>query len=74
MYYLEQQLERVGKRDTHRENDRGKQQIKRNLNVCQIAQRQISLLEKNNKTLKIFKSLKCCQNKEQIKTKVNERE
>lgn len=42
------------KRDTHRENDRGKQEIKRNLNVCQIAQRQISLLEKNNKTLKIF--------------------
>lgn len=34
------------KRDTHRENDRGKQQIKRNLNVCQIAQKQISLLDK----------------------------
>lgn len=34
------------KRDTYRENDRGKKQIKRNLNGCRIAQRQISLLDK----------------------------
>ena len=34
------------KRETYRENDRGTKQIKKILNICQIAQRQISLLEK----------------------------
>ena len=38
----------------------------RNLNVCEIAQRQDSLLEKKIK-LSRFLSLKCCQNTEQIK-------
>lgn len=32
--------------ETYRENDRGTKQIKKNLNICQIAQRQISLPEK----------------------------
>ena len=53
------------KRDTYRENDRGKKQIKRNLNVCQIAQRQISLLDKKN--IKLLRFLISKMLPEQIK-------